>query len=88
MIFRLRGPHNRHDTTQVFDNSTPGAMCMARIRGIAWVIVAAGAGLSMGCLSVGYEKDFQARLQEYKRQAAGEPAAAKPAAQPAKADAG
>jgi hypothetical protein len=61
---------------------------MARVRSIAFVVVATAACLSIGCLSAGYEKDFQARLQEYKRQAAGDPAAAKPAAQPAKADAG
>jgi hypothetical protein len=88
MLSHLRGPHNRHDTTRVFEISTLGAMCMVGIRGIAWVIVATSTGFSMGCLSAGYEKDFQARLQEYKRQAAGEPAAAKPAAQPAQADAG
>ena len=61
---------------------------MPRILGIAWVLVATIACLSMGCLSAGYDKDFQARLQEYKRQAAGEPPAANPDAQPAQADAG
>jgi len=33
-----------------------------------------------GCLSGGYEEDFHARLQQYKREAAGDPPAAKPAA--------
>lgn len=48
-----------------------------------WVMVAATACLIAGCLSGGYEDDFQTRLQEYKRQAAGEPAAVEPAAEPA-----
>lgn len=44
-----------------------------------WMAVAALACLATGCLSGGYEQDFQARLQQYKREAAGEPPAAQPA---------
>jgi hypothetical protein len=54
------------------------------------VIIGCMTSLTAGCLSGGYEEDFQARLQEYKRAAAGEPPAAaaeepkaKPAAPPA-----
>ncbi len=50
------------------------------------VIIGCMTSLTAGCLSGGYEEDFQARLQEYKREAAGEPpvaAAAEPAADPA-----
>lgn len=55
------------------------------------VFLAVVACLVAGCFSGGYEKDFQTRLQAYKREAAGEPPAveageaeAKPAAPPAK----
>lgn len=60
---------------------------MPRTLGIAWMVVVAGGCLSTGCLSAGYEKDSQARLQEYRRQAAGGPEAGRPADPPAKADA-
>ena len=56
-----------------------------------WIVLAASVCLAAGCFSGGYEKDFQARLQEYKRAAAGEPpvaaaeAEAEPAAPPAEA---
>jgi hypothetical protein len=45
-----------------------------------WMINATLACLATGCLSGGYEEDFQARLQQYKREAAGDPPAANPAA--------
>lgn len=54
------------------------------------VIIGCMTSLTAGCLSGGYEEDFQTRLQEYKREAAGEPpvaaaaeAAVEPAAPPA-----
>jgi hypothetical protein len=34
------------------------------------------AALCAGCLSGAYDKDFEARFQQYKREAAGEPPAA------------
>lgn len=36
--------------------------------------------LATGCLSGAYEQDFQARLQQYRREADGEPPVAHPAA--------
>lgn len=60
---------------------------MSRTLGVAWLVAVTSAFLSTGCLSAGYDKDYQARLEEYKRQAAGGPVAAQPADPPANADA-
>jgi hypothetical protein len=48
---------------------------MSRTITMANLLLAVIACLSQGCLSGGYEADFQSRLQQYKREAAGEPAA-------------
>jgi hypothetical protein len=56
---------------------------MSRTITMAGLLLAVIACLSQGCLSGGYEADFQSRLQQYKREAAGEPAAAEPAAKAA-----
>ena len=50
------------------------------------IFLAVATCLVTGCFSGGYDKDFQARLQDYKRAAAGEPplaAAADAEGQPA-----
>lgn len=51
------------------------------------IFLAVMACLVAGCFSGGYEEDFQARLQEYKREAAGEPPAAAAEEPKAKPDA-
>jgi hypothetical protein len=40
------------------------------------LLIVAFSSLSTGCLSGSYDKDFEARLQEYRREADGEPPAA------------
>lgn len=50
---------------------------MLRSITVAGVLFASAACLSTGCLSAAYEQDFQSRLQEYKREAGGEPPPAK-----------